>query len=359
MRRESVAVPADRSCRYSFNARWRRPGPCLSTIKICLFFSFLILGTPTTAQIPDPSPAITPPPPYSDLVHPGDVIDVDVLGGFEFDWRGTLTPEGFLDGLDGFSEPVRGLCRSETDIAADVARVYGRLLRDPKIVVRIVDRSNRAVARIDGAVRMPTRFRIQRRVHLRELIVLAGGLTDRASGEIRLLRPRNMSCQPSDDARPPGDTIPAPDNGTQTRNIKISELLGGTPDANPQVLSGDIITVTRAEPVYIIGAVNNPRPIYSPTELTVSRAIASAGGLARSADARKISILRRDGAGRNYIEVDLVKIKRGDAPDEVLKQFDILDVAAKGGGRREYPPVGPADDTRDHGNGDLPLKVVD
>jgi len=32
-----------------------------------------------------------------DRVHQGDIIDVDVVGSFEFDWRGGLNPEGFIE----------------------------------------------------------------------------------------------------------------------------------------------------------------------------------------------------------------------------------------------------------------------
>ncbi|MGH9819117.1 MAG: hypothetical protein ACRD43_03015, partial [Pyrinomonadaceae bacterium] len=44
-----------------------------------------------------------------DLVHYGDVIDVDVVGSLDFDWRGTLNPEGFLDGMERIEDPVYAL----------------------------------------------------------------------------------------------------------------------------------------------------------------------------------------------------------------------------------------------------------
>ncbi|MDM7924023.1 MAG: hypothetical protein QUS14_17160 [Pyrinomonadaceae bacterium] len=34
----------------------------------------------------------------AELIHYGDLIDIDVVGSFEYDWRGTLTQEGFIDG---------------------------------------------------------------------------------------------------------------------------------------------------------------------------------------------------------------------------------------------------------------------
>ncbi|MEO6051156.1 MAG: SLBB domain-containing protein [Pyrinomonadaceae bacterium] len=289
----------------------------------------------------------------------GDIIDVDIVGGFEFDWRGTLTPEGFLDGVDGFNEPVYGLCRTETQIAADVAKAFRRILRDPQIVVRIIDRSDRPVARLEGAVKTPTRFRLQRGASLRELLVLAGGLTDGASGEITIYRPRSLSCQAS--VQTAGNALgTAQDNGSQTLTIKISELIGGNAAANPQILSGDMIEVTKAAaPVYVIGAVNNPRPVYARDQMTVSRVIAIAGGLAKWAADSKVSIFRREAGATRIIETDLDKIKRGESDDEILKPFDIIDVRAKGAGERKYPPVTASGESRARVVTELPLRVID
>lgn len=297
-----------------------------------------------------------------DLVHFGDVIDVDVVGGLEFDWRGTLNTEGFLDGMDGYSEPIIGLCRSENEIAADVARVLGRILREPKVAVRIVDRSNRALVRLDGAVRTATRFRVRRTVYLRELLVLAGGLTDGASGEVSIFRPKNLSCRPSViPAVLVGSAVPTPaqDNGLMNTNIKISDLLSGKTAANPQIFSGDIITVPCASPIYVIGAVNNPRPIYSRDQMTVSRIVASAGGPAKDADGNKVTIYRRDGVDVRSIETDLGKIKRGETIDDVLRPFDIIEVASKGGGKRKYPPVVANDGNSCRPKQESPLRIVD
>lgn len=283
-----------------------------------------------------------------DLVHFGDLIDVDLIGSFEFDWRGTLTPDGHLDGVDGYSEPIYALCRSESQIAADIVRVFSKILRNPRVKVKILDRSNRALARVDGAVRTPTRFSIRRKVRLNELIVLAGGLTDAASGEVTIFRPQNVRC----------DQTPV-ESRAQTTVVKLSDLLTGKPAANPEIASGDLVTVTKALPVYVIGAVNNPRPIYSRDQSTVLRVIATAGGLAKDADGRKATILRRNGLEMRTIDVDLAKIKRGESKDEILRPFDILDVASRGGGKRRYPPIAVSEENKGVPRAELPLKVVD
>jgi len=293
-----------------------------------------------------------------ELVHFGDIIDVDFVGGFEFDWRGTLTPDGFLDGLDGYSEPIFGLCRTEAQIAGDIARIYGKILRSPNVIVRIVDRSNRAVAKLEGAVRTPTRFRIGRKVTLSELIVLAGGLIDGTSGDISIFRPINMSCALTETTAKNDVEIVDRANGSQTISIKISEILTGRPDSNPTILSGDMIMVNRAAPVYVIGAVNNPRPIHSAGQLNVTGAVAMAGGLAKDADGGKFTISRREGSEVKAIDGDLGSIDRKQADDIPLKPFDIVDISGKGVARKKYAPVMVADQAVRLG-GELPLRIIE
>ncbi len=294
-----------------------------------------------------------------DLIHLGDLIDIDVQGGFEYDWRGSLTPDGFLDGFEGLQEPMFALCRSEGEIAADIERGLGRILREPKVVVRILDRSNRATVRLDGAVRTPTRFQVRRPVRLRELLVLSGGFIDGASGEITILRPRDLSCRPKViPASGVGGSVES-DNGPLVTNIKISDLLSGKNEANPQILSGDIISVNRALPIYIIGAVTNPRPIYSRDKMTLGRLISSAGGVSKEGESGKAFIFRRSGVEVRSIEIDLAKMKAGESNDEVLQPFDIIEVVGKRASRSKYPPVMANDQTNDRANRELPLRIVD
>jgi protein involved in polysaccharide export with SLBB domain len=263
-------------------------------------------------------------------VHYGDLVDVDVVGSVDYDWRGTLTPEGFLDGFDLIPKQIFALCRAEADIAAEVAAEYARILREPKVVVRVIDRSNRAVAMLNGAVRVPHRYRILRPARLNELIVYAGGISDSASGEIRIQRPKDLSCS--------GETDPPKEQtGPIVLIVKISELLKGVGDANPMILSGDIVTVLEAYPIYIIGGITRPGKIDSREQITLSRAISIAGGLSKNGEKNNVKIYRR-GGGQAIIEADLGKIEAGTAEDPVLKPFDVVDVTQTGGRPRKLAP---------------------
>ncbi len=275
----------------------------------------------------------------ANLIHLGDVIDIDVEGNLEFDWRGPLTPEGFLAGPDTIPIPIYALCRTEGDVAAEVAAQYGKILRDPKIRVRILDRSRRAEAILDGAVRTPFRFQIRRRVRLNELLALSGGITDRSNGQINIFRPQSLNCRSTKKADVNDKIINASDeNGATSMIIQISDLLSGSPQANPEILSGDIVTVAEAQPIYVIGGVNNPKQISSKALVTLSRAIASCGGLSKDADGERVTIFRRSGKTSETINADLSQIKQDKSKDIVLRPFDIVDVGQKGREKRRFPP---------------------
>ncbi|MCY7377439.1 MAG: SLBB domain-containing protein [Pyrinomonadaceae bacterium] len=263
----------------------------------------------SSAQIPDSTPEIVSNPisvqeTEANLIHPGDLIDVDVIGSVEYDWRGKLNPEGFLDGGDFLENPVYGLCQTEEAVAEAVSKAYGKILREPKVVVKILDRSNRPLSLLYGAIKTPQRLQIKRPVLLSELIILAGGLTDKASGEIQIYRPPTLNCRQqiektSDAAANAGENrerfvLASQDNGSNYINVRISDLLKGKKESNPQVLSGDIVTVQEAESIYVIGGVVNPKQISARAQTTLSRAVDSAGGVTKGGDAKKITIFRRE-----------------------------------------------------------------
>ncbi len=304
----------------------------------------------------------------ADLIHFGDLIDVDIIGSVEYDWRGSLTPEGFLQGLGFVEEPVFALCLTEEAVAEAVAKGYSKLLREPKVRVKILDRSNRPTTVIYGAVRLEQRFQIKRPIYLNELIVLAGGFTEKASGTIQIFRPANLSCK----ADAPEKTISiesaetrerfvptSQTGGTVNFDIKISDLLKGEKSANPQILSGDIITILSAEPIYVIGGVAVPKQIAARTEMTLTRAIAGAGGLSKDADAKTVTVFRREANETKVIQADFEKIEAGLADDITLKPFDVVEVAVKGRGKSKFAPLVNVVESADKTNANLPLRIID
>lgn len=282
----------------------------------------------------------------SDRIHPGDLIEIDELGGFDYDWRGRLNPEGFLAGFAKVADPIFGRCKSPEELAELVRAAYSRTLRDPQVRVRILDRSERPMAYFDGAIKQPMRLQIRRDVYLRELVVIGGGFTDRASGEVTVLRPENQSCQ-----TPQGEP-------TKLHTVKVADILAGDQAADLKIVSGDIVTVVEVQPVYVIGGIVRPGKQDWRDGATVSRVIAASGGVTKGGVAGSVLIFRRELGASKIIDADLDAIKAGAAEDIEIKPFDIIDVPLKGEMKRTIPPV--VEDRR--GGADrreLPVRVID
>lgn len=301
--------------------------------------------------------------PEKDLIHHGDLIDVDIIGSIEFDWRGTLTAEGNLDGLDFIEEPIFGLCKTVEEVEKSVAEGYSKLLREPKVKVLILDRSNRPLAVMFGAVRSEQRFQIKRPVLLNELIILSGGFTDKSSGVVQIFRPAGQTCIISEkinqnDAEERERFVrTSQSEGSTILNFAVTDLLSGK--LNPQILSGDIITVLSANPIYVIGGVQNPKSFPSREKMTLSRAIASAGGFSKDAETDKITIFRQNKTSTEIIQADFEKIKAGSETDIVLQDFDIIEVGVKGREKNKFPPVIEKMDLSPKIISNLPLRIID
>jgi protein involved in polysaccharide export with SLBB domain len=285
-------------------------------------------------------------PNFIDRVHQGDVIDIHIPGYLEFDWRGRINPEGFLDGYDKIAKPVYAQCKSREDLAREIDSILAEILRNPKTEVRIVDRSKRPTAIIDGAVKTPSKLQMRRPARLSEIIVNAGGFTDRASGRIIVSRQPGSSCLGTQN-----------DQKSSRMDIAISDLLAGDVKANPTIVSGDLIVVIEASPVYLLGAVQTQGRIDFRPDLTVSRAIDSAGGLEKNALRKEVKIFRRDG-GASVIAVDLEKARSNQADDVFLRPFDIIDVPLKGKPPRRLPPMD-LDAEANEKRLRLPVKIIE
>jgi polysaccharide export outer membrane protein len=111
----------------------------------------------------------------------------------------------------------------------------------------------------------------------------------------------------------------------------LDDTLHAVPEANPFVRPGDLVQVPNADQVYVLGNVLKPLAIPLKEPLTVSKAIAIAGGTAPSTKKDKVRIIRqRPGSGKEEIHVDLKAIEKNQAEDVALLANDIVDVPISG-----------------------------
>jgi hypothetical protein len=178
-----------------------------------------------------------------------------------------------------------------------------------------------------GAVRTPTRFQLQRRVRLLELLSHAGGPNDAAGRTIQVVHTAAPSmCETSAQAE-------ADENALD--NYKLDETLKGETAANPYVRPGDVISVSEAEQAFIVGNVLRPQAISLKERITVSRAVAMSGGTMPDTKSDRVRIVRQPPgtASRTEIIVDLKAIDKQKAEDVVLQAGDIVDVPTSGAKR--------------------------
>ena len=274
---------------------------------------------------PEPATAETQlPRPY--LLGPGDLLEITIDQMTSPTRRVQVDGDGYVSSLP-FIDPVKAKCRTERQLQQDLTSAYSRLIKEPYISVLVLERNSRTPVSISGAVRQNTKVPTIRKLRLNELIVAAGGFTERAAGTIQILHTEPVMCpEPGQEAE--GLAINATTIPLQI--IRISDLLKGT--VNPVIRPGDLVLVTEAEPVYITGSVVSPGSILMRDNLTLSRALATVGGLRKEAKVSEVRIYRQVSGSidQEILKVDFGAIKRNEIPDVLLKPYDVIDVSENG-----------------------------
>jgi polysaccharide export outer membrane protein len=260
------------------------------------------------------------------LLGPGDVLEIRVFGQQDLNSTAQIDSDGNLSSLP-FLDPIPAKCRTARAIQKDIAAAYGRLIKDPQVSVRVVEKNSRQPASVSGAVRQSGKVPMERRIRLNELIAASGGFTDKTAGTIQILHTQPLLCPA------PGEQAEAlPINGTAVplQVVKISDLAKGT--VNPLIRPGDLILVTEAEPVYITGSVISPGAILLRDQLTLSRALGMVGGPRKEANQSDIKIYRQKAGSdkQEIIKVDFEAVKKNQKPDVFLEAYDVIEVSDSG-----------------------------
>ncbi|HYX27437.1 MAG TPA: polysaccharide biosynthesis/export family protein [Pyrinomonadaceae bacterium] len=263
------------------------------------------------------------------LLGPGDVLDVRVFGQTDLSSQVEIDSDGNVSSLPFLEQPIRAQCRTVNEVQKDIAAAYSKYIKNPQVSVRIQDRKSRPPATILGAVRNPSEVIMMREVRLHELITKAAGWTERASGTIEISHTQPLMCK-NDSNIFQKATLSEKGNFGITI-YKISDLKAGKEEADPIIWPGDVVRVTEGDPVYVTGAVVNPRELVLRDQLTLARAIAMAGGPQRLAKSEVHIFRQREGKpGQDDLKFNYDEIKKGKAPDPELKPFDIVDVGLSG-----------------------------
>ncbi len=195
-------------------------------------------------------------------------------------------------------------------------------LEEPDVTISISEYESQPVS-VFGEVAAPGVHQLQGRKTLVEILAVAGGVRADAGPTVRITRRIEYGRVPL-----PGATDD-PTGKFSIASLDLKPLVQAkAPQNDIEILPYDIISVPKAELIYIAGDVTRSGPISLQERSTMSimEALSSTGGVTKTADTKRGRILREVSGSniRDQIPVDIEKITKGKTPDVELLAGDIL-----------------------------------
>jgi len=277
------------------------------------------VGTATTASA---EPAMSGPerkPEY--VLGPEDQIIIRAFQAEE------ISDKPLQVGSDGYiSVPMIGRIKAGgltiEQLEAELTKKLATYYEHPQVTVLVSDYRSQPVSVI-GAVTTPGVIQLRGPKTLLQVISQAGGLRADAGNTVTITREH----KPGLDPLPIGTTDPT--GRYSVAQVNLRDVMDAkTPQDNVKIERGDVITVGRAQMVYVIGEVQRPGGyvLNDRNSLSLLQALSLAGGMKPTASAKKTKVLREEEGKPQRVEVanDVRKILSGDAPDMQLHPDDIL-----------------------------------
>lgn len=243
-----------------------------------------------------------------------DKLSVQVFKHPELSQTVAVNPDGTIH-LFRLAEPIMAVCKTQRELATIIADAYRKdYLKNPEVNVVAVEQMSQMLS-VMGAVEKPNNFFVNRRMHLLELLAMAGGPSKDAGSRVLVARTGSTSmCDPD----------PQTDDKVGVFNFMIRDLQEGKQTFVMQ--PGDIVSVLKADLIFVYGNVNEQGQIVMEQPMTLTQAIASAKGIKPATKKDKVRIIRQKPGSmeREEIVVDLVAIDRQKAPDPFLQANDIV-----------------------------------
>jgi polysaccharide biosynthesis/export protein len=275
------------------------------------------------------------------MVGVGDLLDVRIAEEDDMTGRYQVMPNGEL-ALPLLKTTIHASGLSTFDLAKAIREELQKedMIKDPSVTV-FIERGMSENVTVLGQVQRPGTYPIETQTTLIDVISLAGGLTPTA-GQYATVNehfqgPQNPAAAA---AITPGSGNSADDNAVQQTDrvisIDLHEVMSGArPTSNIVLHAGDIVTISDAATIYVVGAVVKPGAFTVQDQtngITVMRAIALVEGTQPTASLGKTIIVRHSPSTneRQEIPVELDKVLKGKAPDPTLEANDILFVPQSG-----------------------------
>jgi polysaccharide biosynthesis/export protein len=209
---------------------------------------------------------------------------------------------------------VKGMTTSELE--KEITERLDRYIQETVVTVFIKDYRSQRIS-VTGAVNSPQIYAVTGQRYLIDMLMTAGGLKEDAGTICYVIRPVKNS---------------SPGSGAETIVIDLWELLvNGNFNLNIPVFAGDVINVPKGGVVFVDGAVKHPGAFTLAGKTTLVQAIVMAQGISTGAVSSDIRIFRDNGSGeRDVIKVDYDSIQKGESPDIMVAENDIIIVPKSG-----------------------------
>jgi polysaccharide biosynthesis/export protein len=254
------------------------------------------------------------------LLGPGDIIEVTVFGVEELRRKElALNAQGLIS-LPFIGEvPLMGLTAREAEVK--IGALYdSTVMKNPQVSVNVKEYRSQFI-NVLGAVFKPGIYQLNRRAFLVDALAMAGGLlTEKAELKAFIYRSGAVVSEGTGEASA----------GNETLEIDLRQLLEkGDIHLNVPIYAGDVISVPeRVESFfYVLGDVGRGGAfeIKKGERITLSKALASAGGLLPTAKKDKTAIIRSNPDGTTMqIPVDAGRLLKGQIEDKELAENDVV-----------------------------------
>ena len=245
-------------------------------------------------------------------VGPGDVLDIEVAENAATRAKTKVMPDGML-----YYDVAKGVNVKGKNIK-EISTLLSHKLQDdyvnPVVTVNIANADSQRFWML-GQVEKPGTYPIKKPTTLIGAISAGGGLLSNREGT-EVSNPEAADLDRAILIRN-GNLIP----------VDFDALItDGDMSQNVYVKGGDYIFVPSltAKSIYVLGAVNNPGPVFYEKGATVLSSVAAAGGSRPEAIVTKALIIRGGVHRPQVAVVNIQDISKGRSPDLALQGNDIV-----------------------------------
>ncbi len=232
-----------------------------------------------------------------------------------------IDPNGYLDlplvgRVHAAGQPVE-------ELRSLLSRRLAKYIESPDITINVLEYHSQPVS-ILGSVNSPGLHQLQGPKTLIDMLSMAGGLRQDAGPQLTITRQMKWGRLPL-----PGARVDSTGQFSSA-DLSVSSIMNGSaPADNIPVRPEDVISVSKAEVVYVVGQVKRSGgfTLNSHQSISVLRALSLAEGLDVNAAPKRARIMRADNGEPSptaEVTVDVQKILEGKAPDQPLYANDIL-----------------------------------